>query len=123
MEPLVVRNTAIVKSIEVGVYWDASCATPFGENDMIDWGAIGPGENTTVAVYLRNEGNWRFILSINATNWSSPEAAEFIEFTTDYGGQPVAVDEMIPVTFVLSVLPEIRDVVSFGFDIVIDANG
>jgi hypothetical protein len=122
-QQIVFRNTAIVKSIDVGAYWDELCFNSIGANDGIDWGAIGPGENSTVVVYLRNEGNWRFTLSVRAANWSSPEAERYITFTTDYSGELIAVDGVIPVELALFISPDIRDVASFSFDIVIEADG
>lgn len=117
---VVFRNTAIVKSIHVGVYWDANCSIPV---QGIDWGVIEPGENKTIMVYVRNEGNWAFSLSIWAANWSSPEAEQYMNFTSDYQGQPVAVNEVIPVALILSVAPEIQNIKSFSFDVVIVISG
>lgn len=116
----VFRNTAIVKSINIGVYWDVNCTDPVGG---IDWGVIEPDENKTVEVYVRNEGNWEATLSIWAANWSSLEVEGFMSFTSDYQGQPLGVNQVLPVAFVLSVSAETKDVDSFAFDIVIEATG
>jgi hypothetical protein len=120
---MVFRNTAIVKSINVSAYWDFECTKPVVG---IDWGIIEPGENKTVVVYMRNEGNWELTLSIWAANWSSPEAERYMNFTSDYEGQPIGVDEdenTMSVALILFVLPEIRDVTSFSFDVIVEAVG
>ena len=117
---VVFRNTAIVKSINVGVYWDVNCSSPV---EGIDWGIIEPSENKTVLVYLRNEGNSEFAFLIWAANWSSPEAESCINLNSDYPGQLVVVGDIVSVALILSVAPEILDITSFSFDVVIEVSG
>ena len=114
----VLRNTAIIKSTEVGVYWDADCSDPVEE---IDWGVIGPAENKTTVVYMRNEGNWEFHLSVYAANWSSPEAESYMSLTSDYQDQPIPVGGLARVELILSLSEDVRDIASFNFDLVIEA--
>ncbi len=116
---VVFRNTAIVKSIDIGVYWDVDCTSPV---EAIDWGIIEPGENKTVDVYVRNEGNSELVLSIWAANWSSPEVEHYINFTSDYQGQPIGVDGAIRVALILSLSWDVRDITAFSFDVVIETH-
>jgi len=114
------QNTAIVKSINIGVYNDVNCTSQlFG----VDWGIIEPGQNKTVLAYIRNEGNWEATLSIWAANWSSSEAEQHMSFSTNYQGQLLEVGEVLPILLILSVASETQNVDSFGFDIVIEASG
>lgn len=117
---VVFRNTAIVKSINIGVYWDVDCLSPV---EGVDWGIIEPGENKTVVVYVRNEGNSELFLSIWAANWSSPEVELYMSFTSDYQGQPVGVGDAIPVALILSMSRDVEDITAFSFDVVIETRG
>lgn len=116
----VFRNTAIIKSIEVGVYEDANCSYPV---EGIDWGIIEPGENKTEIVYMRNEGNWEFHLSVYAVNWAPPETESYMNVTSDYQGQPIPVGSTVRVELVLSLSEDVRDITSFNFDLVIEVEG
>ena len=114
------RSAGLVISVSVGVYWDVNCT-----NDVegIDWGPVEPGEKITREVYLRNEGNAEVVLSIWAANWSSPEVEEFMGFSSDYQDQPVGIADKIPLKLILHLSPEIKDIETFGFDIVIETRG
>lgn len=114
----VFRNTAIIKSIEVGVYWDANCSDPV---EGIDWGVIGPAESNTAVVYMRNEGNWEFHLLMYAVNWSPPEAESYMSLTSDYQGQSIPVGGSVRVELILSLSEDVKDITSFNFDLVIEA--
>jgi len=114
------QSTGLIKSISVGVYWDVNCTIQVGG---IDWGIMEPGENITREVYLINEGNAEVVLSIWAANWSSPEVEEFMDFSSDYQDDQVVIADKIPLKLILHVSPEIRDIETFGFDIVIETRG
>jgi hypothetical protein len=116
----VFRNTAIIKSIEVGVYQDANCSNPL---QGIDWGIIEPGENKTEIAYIRNEGNWEFHLSVYAANWTPPEAESYMKVSSDYQGQPIPVGSIVRVGLVLSLAEDVKDITSFDFDLVIEVEG
>ena len=114
------QNTVFVKTIDVGVYCDANCTSLI---QGIDWGILEPGENRTNDIYLRNEGNTEISLSIWAANWSSSEAEEFMSFDAIHQSEPVQIGETILVRLILHLLPDIRDIDSFNFDIVIETTG
>lgn len=114
------QNTVIVKSIDIGVYWDANCTI---DVDDIDWGIMEPGENKTLETYLRNKGNVKIFLSILPADWSSPEVEELMSFSTSYQGQPVGARETIPLNLTLHLSPAVRDVDTFGFSIIIEIRG
>ncbi|MCW3986009.1 MAG: hypothetical protein NWE91_06345 [Candidatus Bathyarchaeota archaeon] len=117
---VVFRNTAIVKSINIGVYRDVDCTSPV---EAIDWGIIEPGENMTIDVYVRNEGNSELVLSIWAANWSSPEVEHYMNFTSDYQDQPIGVGDALPVALILSLSWDVRDITAFSFDVIIETRG
>ena len=113
------QNTVFVKMVEVGVYWDANCTSDI-ERTGIDWGIMEPGENKTNDIYLKNEGTTEISLSISAANWSSSEAEEFMSFHAIHQSEPVQIGEIILVRLVLHLFPDVRDIDSFNFDIVIE---
>ncbi len=117
---VVFRNTAIVKSVDIGVYWDSACERPV---NIINWGVIEAGQKKTMVVYVRNEGTWDLDLSIWAANWSPAEAETFMNFSSSYQGQPIEVGDTVSISLVLSASSEIRDVASFGFDMIFETSG
>lgn len=73
-----VPNYAYVKSVGVGVYWDAACT----ENvTTISWGLLEPGSNTTKTVWIKNTGNIPLVLNMTAESWNPTEAENYITLT------------------------------------------
>ena len=135
-------NIATIKAVNVGVYWDANCTLPVDETlkpgpegvaplpisdpPGIDWGLIEPGESKTIEVYVKNEGTTECILEITTDDWTPDMATKYIGFTTDYQNQSLGVkleDSVLKVGLILVVSPYIRDVTTFGFQIIIEAVG
>jgi hypothetical protein len=115
-----VSNVGAVKAVGVGVYWDLDCVNSV---TSIDWGTIEPGFDKTVQVYIKNEGNSASTLSMYAENWSPASASSYMTLNWDYSGQSVNPDEIVAVTFTLTVSSSIQGITSFSFDIVIVGSG
>lgn len=114
-----VPNVSAVESVNsVGVYWDAEC-----ENRVysVDWGNLSPGSTRKFNLYMRNESNESMILDLLTENWSPLIAAQNISVSWDYHGHPIYENQVILTELALSVSPEINEVRSFSFDIVIDS--
>jgi len=110
--PVAASGVIVVESL--GVYWDAEAT----ENvTSIEWGRLRPGENMTVIVYVRNEGNEASELTLWTSDWSSPKADVYLILTWNYTGVPLEVDQVIPAELELHVDPEIHDVHDFSFNI------
>jgi len=120
----VFRNVAIIKSIDVGVYWDANCSVPVDGEEGIDWGFLELGVEKIMAVYVRNEGNMDWLLNITAGNWAPAEAPDYITFRSEYGNSPVGVGQVVPAALALFVAPDIvsSGITSFGFDLAFQAS-
>jgi len=116
----VFRNTAIIKSINVGIYWDPNCTNPVED---IDWGVIEPGESKMVMAYMKNEGNWEMSLSIKATGWEPDAAEQYMSFNSDYEGQRIGIGDVMHVALILSLSRDVRDLSVFSFHVVIEASG
>jgi len=113
-------NVGEVKAIGVGIYWDQTCTT---EVSSINWGIIEPGSSKNVTVYIRNEGNSVASLTMNASNWNPSNASDYIDLSWNYEGQVINVNEVLEVTFTLTISTEIQGIISFSFDIVIIGSG
>lgn len=115
-----ISNVGAVKAIGVGVYWDQACTNTV---TSISWGMIEPGSAVNKTCYIQNEGNSASTLSLQTSNWNPSNATEYIDLIWDYGGQPINPDEVVRVTFTLSVLSSIQNITNFSFDITISATG
>jgi len=115
-----VSNAGTVKTIGVGVYWDDGCANPLSS---VDWGVLEPGSSENVSCYIRNEGSSVSTLSMYTSNWSPSNASGYLSLSWDYGGQSIDVDEVVQVTYTLSVDASIEGITSFSFDITIVGSG
>ena len=115
-----IPSAGTVKAIGVGVYWDNWCTNPLSS---IDWGILEPGSIKDVTCYIRNEGNSASTLSMYTSNWNPSDASVYITLSWDYGGQSVNPDEVVQVTFTLSVSASIDGITSFSFEITIVGSG
>ena len=115
-----ISNAGTVKAIGVGVYSDSECTSPLSS---IDWGTLEPGTTKDVTCYVKNEGNSASVLSMETSNWSPPSVSDYMTLSWDYTGQPLNPDEVVEVTFTLTVSPSIDGITSFSFDIVIVGSG
>jgi len=109
-------NVGTVRAIGVNVYWDSGCTNPLSS---INWGVLEPGSNQNVTCYIRNEGNSASTLSMYTSNWNPSNASDYMTLSWDYGGQSIDPNEVIKVTFNLSVSASISGITSFSFDITI----
>jgi hypothetical protein len=115
-----VSNAGTVKTVGVGVYWDNECTNVLSS---VDWGVLEPGASENVSCYIRNEGSSVSTLSMYTSNWSPSNASGYLSLSWDYGGQSIDVDEVVRVTFTLSVDAGIEGITSFSFDITIVGSG
>jgi hypothetical protein len=113
-------NTGAIQAVGVGVYSDQACTSPVS---AISWGTISPGSNVNKTVYIRNEGNSAATLSMTTSNWSPANASNYITLKWNYGGQTLAVNQVVQVMFTLSVSSSITGITSFSFTITITATG
>ncbi len=115
-----ISNVGAVKAIGVGVYWNQSCTNTV---TSIDWGTIEPGSAVNRTCYIRNEGNSASTLALQTSDWNPSEAAGYIDLSWDYGGQSMNPDDVVRVTFTLSVSSSIQNITSFSFVITVSATG
>ncbi len=115
-----ISNVGALKGIGVGVYWDQACTNAVS---YIDWDTIEPASAVNKTCYVRNEGNSVSTLGLQTSNWDPSEAANYMSLSWDYGGQSMNPDEVVQVTFTLSVSSSIQNITNFSFVITISATG
>ena len=115
-----VSNAGTVEAIGVGVYWDNECTNVLSS---IDWGVLEPGSSENITCHIRNELSVVSTLSMYTSNWDPSNASDYLTLSWDYDGQSINPDEVIQVTFTLSVDASIEGITSFSFDITIVGSG
>ncbi len=116
LRPPQATSTATLEGISIGVYWDANCTMKV---ESIDWGSLYPGSLKPVEVHVRNEGNTTVSIIQNTTDWVPSEASNYMNLNWNYTRQIMNPGNILPVTFRLSVSPQIRGITSFSFSIVL----
>jgi len=116
----IISNSGSVKTVGLGVYWDAALTNAVSS---IGWGTINPGSNSTVTVYIRNEGDTTVNLTMSTANWNPSTASNYITLTSDYGGQTIGVAAVIVVKLTLSVSASTTGITAFSFNINMVASG
>ena len=116
----VIANVATIKTVGVGVYKDVDFTVSVTQ---IDWGVLEPGATKNFTAYLRNESNVPIFLNMTSQNWNPPAAESFISVSWDQEGKRLEPDQVVSLTFTLSVSAEVSGVTSFSFEIVITGSG
>lgn len=115
-----ISNTATITSIGVSVWQDSNLTIQVG---FIDWGVIDPGENKTLVYYVKSEANIPSTLSLTTENWQPSNASTWISLSWNLEGVIIDVAEAVEAQLTLSVSPDIENITSFSFDIVISGSG
>lgn len=110
------KNTGIIKSINCVVYWERDCLTVVTD---IDWGTLDPNTSKNRLLYIRNEGSGNITLQLTTENWIPDNCTYYITLTWNYGNQVIVPDEVILITFTLTISANITGINNFTFDIII----
>ena len=109
-------GTLIMPSDQLRMYADAACTQPV---TAIAWGRLAASEQKTFPVFLRNIGNTSCVLQMNVMNWNPSYLSDHVSVSWDYAGQVLAVDDILPVMFALTVSPDLENIGAFSYDLVI----
>lgn len=110
-------SSGIVADVAVAVYTNSAGTR---ELNAINWGICYPGDSVDVVAYLKNQGTLNVTLTINTNAWDPANASTFFTLSTDYVGQTLAPEEVVPVTFTLTTSPNVDGASrAFSFDVVI----
>jgi hypothetical protein len=111
-----ISASAVEAGTAIGIYWDANCSTPV---QSIDWGNLVPGEQKKTSLYVRNEGNVSFVLSLEAADWQGDNQSNCVSFSCE---RPlIRPSRTAPINPSLNVFSNTSAVSSFGFNIIITA--
>jgi len=108
-----------VEGVGVGVYWDQACTN---RTISLNLGTINAGSNSTLTVYIKNEGNSPASLSLGTTQWTPPASSDYISLNWNYSGQLLNVDQVIPLKLILTVAPTIIEITNFSFNTIITSS-
>ena len=106
----------IQTSIGISVYSDFQCEY---ELNSVSWGTLQPEGTKEIVCFIRNEGNTPVLLSLETTNWQPASAANYLDLSWDYGDVALDPEDIVQITLLLSVSPNIEGITDFGFDITI----
>ncbi|MEM2108297.1 MAG: hypothetical protein QXL10_03325, partial [Candidatus Bathyarchaeia archaeon] len=112
----------VVKAVGLEVYADEACTVPLTQ---IDWGLLAPGENKSVACYVKSTSTMYTTLALSVGNWVPSLAGNYILVNWDCEGAVIAPGEVFAATVTLHVDSDIQGVDSFSFDImlsIVEAN-
>ncbi|MGA2682551.1 MAG: hypothetical protein ABSF44_12215 [Candidatus Bathyarchaeia archaeon] len=101
-----------LSSLGAGVYWDQACTN---RTLSLVWGAMEPGSNSTLTIYVRNEGNSAASLTLQTSNWNPPIAMNYLSLKWNYTGQVLSTGQVIPLELTLTVSPTITGITNFNF--------
>lgn len=109
-------STGTIETIGVDVYTDFQCNIPLSS---IPWGTLEPGESQSVTCYIKNEGDSPSTLSMYTSNWNPSSAEDYLTLSWNYDTTPIDPDEVVQITFTLTVSSDITGITTFSFDITI----
>jgi hypothetical protein len=108
-----VPNVSSVEAMGgIGVYWDEHCTKRVYS---IDWGNLSLGQEKSVTVYVRNEGNETAFLTEVAQSWNPSLASEYLNFSWDIQKRRIEAGSVINVTQTLYASVYTKGISSFGF--------
>ena len=117
---IAVANANYIRGVGVGIYWDQACTN---RTLTVDRGPMEAGSNSTVMVYIRNEGDSAVSLWMATSNWTPSVALGYMTVTWTYTGKILSAGEVIPIDLVLTISPTASGITDFSFDIIITATG
>lgn len=119
----IVRVAVYQMSVSRRIENQASIQTGEGleiDKTSIDWGVLEPAENKTENITATNGLISAIVLDVETANWVPPEAADFIVLSWDYNDQSLQPNQEIFIILTLSVSPDIENITTFTFDILIN---
>ena len=107
------------RALESGIYWDQACTN---RTLSLNLGTIEAGSNSTLTVYVKNEGNSPASLSLGTSNWTPSTASSYMSLNWNYSGQVLSVGQVIPLELTLTVSPTVSGITDFSFNTTITAS-
>jgi len=112
-----IQNVGRIRSIGVKFYIDENCTVQLTD---IYWGELQPGSVHQITSFCRNEENTALTMNMTTNMWDPPRAVDYLTLTWNYtSGQVLQPNDVIPITFQLSVNGSVSGIDTFSFDIVV----
>jgi len=109
-----------IRGVGVEIYWDQGCTN---RTLSLDWGIIKPDTNSTLTVYVRNEGDSAVSLLMETSKWKPSVSLDYMTLIWTYSGTILNADEVVPIDLILNVSPTVSGITDFSFDIIIITTG
>jgi hypothetical protein len=119
-------------NLKLGIYVDDPSKSQPRTLQSIDWSADGPLEQglsrNSSQVYFTNEGNVPITLFLSTSDWAfqditgkalAQSCQQYFTLTWNYDNSTIAVGETKPITFTLAISPNMTNVASFSFSLVV----
>ncbi len=119
----VALNSIIISNIgrivySVCAYTDPQCSN---RTLAIDWAPMKARSSQNVTLYLRNERESTFTLSLSASDWNPLEASGNMVFSWNYSGTALKPKDVVNVAFTINTSSYISNIEAFNFNIKISA--
>lgn len=118
--------------LKLSIYGNDPSKSPPQTLQTINWSAYGPlmpGQSRNSSkVYFRNEGNMATSLYLSTSNWAFQDFAgnslsqnyqQYFALTWNYDNSTLAVSEIRPIIFTLTISPSIIDATTFSFSLIV----
>lgn len=116
-----IQTHGTVKKLGVEVYWDEALTNV---TTVVNWGYPEPGSNTTILLWIENTGNYpKTNLSLWTEYWTPPEAENYMNVIWDREGHLLDKKGPVNTTITLSISEDIKAIMGFSFDMIIQGEG
>ena len=114
---VMVPNTGVFATAGIGVYTTSACTANL---TSIAWGSIRAGQSYTRIGYVKNIGNLNMTLALSTSNWNPSALSSIIVVSWNYvAGQKLEPDDVVAVTWTLSIPSGVTGYSGFSFDMLI----
>jgi hypothetical protein len=107
-----INTTGVIASVNIKCYRESECLNSYS---TIIWGTLNAGSSRSVKAYIKNEGNIPLKLSLTTADWNPQHATNYIFLTWDYSNTVLQPNDVLEVTFTLTVSGSIQGIDNFSF--------
>jgi len=119
LKPYYVESSASIVYYDTMLYEDSAKTK---EVTSINWGELTPSENKTFNYYVVNHKKSNAVLFSSTSDWLPVEAQNFLLFEVTPLNSAFGAGELKPLNFTLRVSPDIANITTFSFNIILSMN-
>lgn len=105
-------------TLSLGVFSNQACTQQL---TSVDWGTLEPGQEATIACYVKNTSAKTVIVTASATSWNPAHASNYLSFQWNLQNAVIEPGAVTQAWLKLQVDSNIQNVTSFSFNIIITA--